>query len=187
MTAGIKLALRIGLTTGQRIGEILGAPRSEIDLGRAEWLIPASRAKNGREHMVPLSPLAIELFREATDSTDERFIFPNRAKCSHLEVNAISHAMRRALPQLGLDKNPATPHDLRRTVASNLARMGIPEAVIAHLLNHKSEIEKTITSRVYNQHAYAVEKRMALEQWADVLADIIDGRRGPGNVVRLQR
>jgi hypothetical protein len=65
--------------------------------------------------------------------------------------------------------------------------MGIPEAVIAHLLNHKSEIEKTITSRVYNQHAYAVEKRMALEQWADVLADIIDGRRGPGNVVRLQR
>jgi integrase len=189
MTAGIKLALRIALTTGQRIGEILRAPRSEVDLGRAEWLIPASRAKNGREHLVPLSPLAIELFHEARElSTHERFIFPNRAKCDHLEVNAVGHALRRALPQLGLADAPATAHDLRRTVASNLARMGTPEAVIAHLLNHKSEFEKTITSRVYNQHAYAAEKRQALEAWATVLADIIEGRSGPkGNVARMQR
>jgi hypothetical protein len=66
--------------------------------------------------------------------------------------------------------------------------MGIPEAVIAHLLNHKSEIERTVTSRVYNQHAYAAEKRQALEAWATVLADIIEGRSGPkGNVARMQR
>jgi integrase len=189
MTVGIKLALRIALTTGQRIGEILRAPRSEIDLDRAEWQIPASRAKNGREHLVPLSPLAIELFHQARElSTHERFIFPNRAKSDHLEVNAVGHALRRALPQLGLADAPATAHDLRRTVASNLARMGIPEAVIAHLLNHKSEIERTVTSRVYNQHAYAAEKRQALEAWATVLADIIEGRSGPkGNVARMQR
>jgi Arm domain-containing DNA-binding protein/integrase-like protein len=56
MTAGIKLALRIALTTGQRIDEILHAPRSEVDLGRAEWLIPASRAKNGASIWCPCRP-----------------------------------------------------------------------------------------------------------------------------------
>ncbi len=188
MTAGIMLALRLALVTGQRIGEVIGASPAEIDLDKAEWVIPAERCKNGREHLVPLSPLGVELFREAMAiSADGRFIFPNRARRDHLEVNAISHAMRRALPQLGLDDNPATPHDLRRTAASQLAAMRIAEATIARVLNHTSEIGKTITGKAYIRHAFTDEKRAALEGWAARLTDVIEGRRGAGNVVRLQR
>ena len=102
---------------------------------------------------MPLSPLAVELFREAMAiSADDQFIFPNRARRDHLEVNAISHAMRRSLRQLGLDENPRHPHDLRRTVASQLAAMGIAEATIARVLNHSSEIGKTITGKAYIRH-----------------------------------
>jgi integrase len=186
MTPGIRLALRLALTTGQRIGEVLGAPPSEIDLDKAEWLIPATRAKNGREHLVPLSPLAVELFREAMAiSAGQRFIFPNRAKRDHLEVNAVGHAMRRSLPQLGLEENAATAHDLRRSVASQLAAMGIAENIIARVLNHVSEVGKTITGRVYVKHAFAAEKRHALEAWSARLTGIVEGGR-TGKVVRLK-
>ena len=65
MAPGTKLALRLALVTGQRIGEVCGALQSEIDLDKAEWLIPARRVKNRRDHSVPLSPLAVKLFRQA--------------------------------------------------------------------------------------------------------------------------
>ncbi|MET0482725.1 MAG: integrase arm-type DNA-binding domain-containing protein, partial [Aestuariivirgaceae bacterium] len=65
MQPGSKLALRLALVTGQRVGEICGAERSEVDVDRAEWVIPAKRVKNRRPHSVPLSPLALSLFREA--------------------------------------------------------------------------------------------------------------------------
>jgi integrase len=178
MTAGIMLALRLALATGQRIGEVVGAPPSEIDFDKAEWLIPTERSKNGREHLVPLSPLAVELFREAMAiSADDQFIFPNRARRDHLEVNAISHAMRGSLRQLGLDENPATPHDLRRTVASQLAAIGIAEATIARVLNHISEVGKTITGKAYIRHGFTDEKRAALERWAAELERIIVRQR----------
>jgi integrase len=111
-----------------------------------------------------------------------RFVFPSR-QGKPLDPHGVAHAMRRVLPDLGLDENPATPHDLRRTVASQLAAMGIPESIIARVLNHTSEIGRTITGRSYIRHAFAAEKRHALESWSSRLADIIDcGERG--NVVR---
>ena len=174
MTLGAKLALRIALVTGQRIGEICGAEKSEIDLDRAEWIIPAERVKNRREHSVPLSPLALSLFREAIAlSGPSRFAFPSRSREQPLASHSMGQAVRRALCGLGLADNPATPHDLRRTVASQMAAMGIGENVIARVLNHASEIRKTITGAVYIRHSYAAEKRHALEAWAAKLERII--------------
>src|SRR5262245_46860790 len=65
MKPSMKIALRLALAIGQRIGEVIGATMAEVDLGKAEWLIPAARVKNRRQHMVPLSLLAVELFGEA--------------------------------------------------------------------------------------------------------------------------
>jgi integrase len=84
--------------------------------------------------------------------------------------------MRGALKELGLAKNPATPHDLRRTVASHLAAMGIGENVVARVLNHASEIGKTITGAVYIRHSLATEKRHALDAWARELERITTGQ-----------
>ena len=75
------LVLRLALVTGQRIGEICGARKAEIDLGKAEWTVPVKRTKNRREHVVPLSPLAVDLFKEAIDLAGElQFLFPSRSR-----------------------------------------------------------------------------------------------------------
>jgi integrase len=95
--------------------------------------------------------------------------------------------MRRSLPVLGLHDNPATPHDLRRTVASQLAAMGIGENVVARVLNHASEIGKTITGAVYIRHNFAAEKRHALEVWAGRLDVIVSGRDLGTNIVKIGR
>jgi integrase len=192
MAPGTKLALRLALVTGQRIGEVCGALRSEIDLSKAEWLIPAKRVKNRRDHSVPLSPLAVELFREAmTLAGESQFIFPSRPRSKsvkrqqHLASQGVGHAMHDALQELGLKRNPATPHDLRRTVASHMAAMGIGENVVARVLNHASEIGKTITGAVYIRHSFAAEKRHALEAWSAELERIINAKDAGYNVVRI--
>ena len=192
MAPGTKLALRLALVTGQRIGEVCGALRSEIDLERAEWLIPAKRVKNRRDHSVPLSPLAVELLKEATALAGEsQFLFPSRPRSNsvirdqHLASHGVGHAMHGALTELGLVQDPATPHDLRRTVASHLAAMGIGENVVARVLNHASEIGKTITGAVYIRHSFAAEKRHALEAWAAELERLLGQRDADTNVMRI--
>jgi integrase len=188
MTLGAKLALRIALVTGQRIGEICGAEKSEIDLDRAEWIIPAERVKNRREHSVPLSPLGLGLFREAIAlSGPSRFAFPSRSREQPLASHSMGQAVRRALCGLGLAGNPATPHDLRRTVASQMAAMGIGENIVARVLNHASEIGKTITGAVYIRHSFAAEKRHALEAWAAELQRIIHNETSDFDVLSIAR
>ena len=93
--------------------------------------------------------------------------------------------MHGALTELGLMQDPATPHDLRRTVASHLAAMGIGENVVARVLNHASEIVKTITDAVYIRHSFAAEKRHALEAWAAELGRLLGQRDADTNVMRI--
>jgi integrase len=194
MAEGTRLVLRLALVTGQRIGEVCGALKSEIDIDKAEWLIPARRVKNRRDHSVPLSPMAVELFRQAAKLSGESpFLFPSRPRSrlvkrqQHLASHGVGHAMHGALEDLGLANNPATPHDLRRTVASQLAAMGIGENVVARVLNHASEIGKTITGAVYIRHSFAAEKRHALQAWAAELERICVGQVLKDNFVSIGR
>jgi integrase len=194
MAPGTKLALRLALVTGQRIGEVCGALKSEVNLDKAEWLIPAGRVKNRRDHSVPLSPMAVKLFREGFELSGESpFLFPSRPRSKlvkrqqHLAARGVAHAMHGALKDLGLANDPATPHDLRRTVASQLAAMGIGENVVARVLNHASEIGKTITGAVYIRYSFAAEKRQALEAWSAELERIINTKEAGANIVSLAR
>jgi len=80
-------ALKLQLLTACRIGEICGAQWSEIDLAKAEWLIPGKRAKNGRECLVPLSENAIEILKAQDQSGAHVFpaareeILPSARRC----------------------------------------------------------------------------------------------------------
>jgi integrase len=193
MSEATKIALKIALATGQRIGEVCGARRSEVDFDKSEWVIPAKRVKNRREHSVPLSSMAVKLFRKAIKlAGDHDFIFPSKPRSKGVDriqplaSHGVSHAMRRALKDLGLHNNPATPHDLRRTVATHLAAMGVGENIVARVLNHASEIGRTITGSVYIRHSFAKEKRRALDAWASELASITTQKSPKHNVVRLR-
>ena len=68
--------IKLCLVTAQRVGEVAGMRRAELDLKRALWSLPGSRTKNGHPHSVPLSPMAIEIIREALADGDA-FVFPS--------------------------------------------------------------------------------------------------------------
>lgn len=180
------------LLTGQRKAEVIGMTWREVDLAGAWWTIPAARAKNGLEHRVPLSPAARELLEELRPLS-RTWVFPGRGTRAPLRGTSVDHALRDHRTTFLLDGVPLapfTPHDLRRTVATHLARLQVPRLVISKLLNHA---EGGVTS-IYDRHAYEREKRTALEGWARHLARVVAGESpevpasgGAGSVVEFGR
>jgi integrase len=194
LSEGSRLALKLILATGQRPGEVCGARKSEVDLATRQWLIPAKRAKNRQAHVVPLTDLTVQLFEAALAIAGQgAFVFPGRSagpvlsrKEKSVESHALSHAMRKCLPALGLKDTPATPHDLRRTAASHMARLGLPDRIVGRVLNHGTELRRTITSQVYIHHDYLPEKKQALDAWALELGKIISRHETESIVIALE-
>lgn len=148
------------ILTGQRRGEVSGMSWSEIDFERAIWTIPAKRAKNATQHTVPLAPLAIEILKSIPRFLKSDLVFTTNGK---REISGFGRLKRR------LDRAAGSGdwriHDIRRTVATNMAIMGTAPHVIEAVLNHKTGIVSGVAA-VYNRHAYLIEKREALERWA---------------------
>jgi integrase len=169
MTKETQLALKLQLITGQRKGEIVGAEWRDIDLDNAWWTIPKEKAKNNLPHRVPLSPLALKLLKEIKDRPKgSSFLFPSPTKKeSHITEPAIDRAIRNNRELFDIEH--FVPHDLRRTVASQITAMGIPRLTVSKLLNH---VESGITA-VYDRHSYDKEKRTALNKWSKRLEQIV--------------
>ena len=74
-------------------------------------------------------------------------------------------------------------HDLRRTAASGMARIGIGPHIVDKILNHVSGTIRGVAA-VYNRHSYEQERRAALEAWSRHLSDLIEGRGG-NNVITM--
>ena len=86
---------------------------------------------------------------------------------------AVSRWVNRAQKAFGLE--PWSAHDLRRTVITHLAELGVAPIVAGHVANHRSTTKAGVTLAVYSQHTYEPEKRQALDLWADRLQAIISG------------
>ena len=137
--------------------------------------------QNGGMNRVPLTPMAVEIFRAAVadTETDEHgkrvsktpFVFPGRGTDeAAIDPRAVTRAMSRFMAALGI--KDATVHDLRRTVGTNLARMGVSKDIRARVLNHVNGA-RSVTDAVYNQHEFVAEKRAALEMWEAELRRIV--------------
>jgi integrase len=146
------------------------------------WTIPAARAKNGRAHRVPLTALTLELLEQASILTgNSAFVFPSprpNGKDKPIEVRSLSRAIDRKYEVLGAEK--FVPHDLRRSVRTRLAELGVDDVVAERVLNHTLQG----IARVYNRHDYDAEKRAALEKWERRLRRIIE-QEITGNVITL--
>jgi integrase len=162
--------IKLCLLTGQRVGEVAGMQRDELDLRARIWTIPATRSKNGHAHDVPLSEDALAVIREATSKS---FLFPDRGKNAGLTSHEVSKTIRRAQERFGLAQ--WTAHDLRRTAVTNMAKLGVSPIVLGHVINHRSVTKSGVTLSVYSQYDYAKEKREALELWAAHLNAIVQG------------
>lgn len=176
---------RLLLLTGQRSGEVSGMRRGEIDIDARTWTIPADRVKNGRAHVVPLSTMALTIIERRLEVIDEERDAPLFAHIGEpMPSNALAHACRLKLQVL---EDQWTTHDLRRTVATQMAEIGILPHVIESVLNHISGFKSGVAG-VYNRNAYEPEKRAALDAWAQRLEEIVMGKQtGRGNVVALAR
>lgn len=177
MTQGLRIALRLSLATGQRIGEVTGIDKRELTLdGPAPvWVLPRGRTKNGEGTRVPLSPFAVELIREALAiSGNHPWLFPSHLTDRAIEPGAATVGIRRAKEMLGL--GDFRTHDLRRTAATRMAEMGINPHTISLILNHVSASKSTITGKVYVQYSFDREKRDALNAWGERLRRIVEGQ-----------
>ena len=178
----VSIALKLLLVTLVRRAEVSGAARSELDLDHATWLIPGSRTKSGKPHLVPLSPVAVDLFRRAIEIADDGqagpspFVFPSpRDRTQPITPAALTHALRHVREALELER--LTPHDLRRTGATNMAseRLGISPFLIGRVLSHSTEMggAASVTLTTYALYDYVKEKRDALCAWAELLCLIV--------------
>jgi len=182
---------RLLLVTAQRRGEVRAMTTGQLDLAERLWTIPAAIAKNNVEHVVPLAPQAVAIIEAAPRIKGKAgLIFTTNGETpvsgwSRAKANLDAAMLRIARKER---KGATVPdwrlHDLRRTAASGMARLGQPVHVVEAALNHKSGTIKGVAA-VYNRYSYADEKRVALEAWANSLDALLTGDSA-SNVVTLR-
>jgi integrase len=173
--------LQLCLITGQRLGEVAGMSRGELNLQTQVWTIPSSRSKNGHAHRVPLTEMALGIVEIASATAVTEFLFPGYGKLDPIRSSSVGKAVRRSQEVIGIPH--WTTHDLRRTVATAMADLGVAPHVIGHVLNHRTVTRAKVTDRVYVRYDYQREVRAALELWQSRLSSIIAGEAP--NVVPL--
>ena len=163
MAEPFDVLIRMLILTGQRRGEVAGMRWAELALEVAEWRLPGSRTKNRQAHVVPLPPIAVELLRSVKRREGSAVVFEGPRQTS---VSGFGKAKSRLDKAMPAGSAPWTVHDIRRTVATGLQRLGIRLEVTEALLNHVSGSRSGIVG-VYQRHAWVTEKRAALDGWAN--------------------
>ena len=186
---------KMALATGQRREEIAQMRWADIDEAERTWTLSSEMTKAGRSHVVPLSPLALQILGEARETARLLHGEPENGKLAtyvfttrgdrpisgyskakvRLDTAVAAARQEGGLPALA----PWTIHDLRRTVGTGLGKLGILRFIIARVLNHA---DRTVTG-IYDRYEYLEEKRRALEAWGSHLGSLI--APPAGNVVPI--
>lgn len=177
-------AQKLILVTGQRPSEVTGMHSREIQLGIGKtrcqscrmcgwWTIPEERrpGNKGGEHHVYLSSLAMELI-----GGTEGYICPGDDPSLPITENAVAYHVRREVKSTGKKSYYGlprwTPHDLRRTASTGMARIGALPPEVDMVTGHALPG----VSGIYNLHQYDREKQIWLTKWAEHLVELLDSR-----------
>jgi integrase len=169
--------VRVLMLTGQRRDEIASARWDELDLDRATLTIGAGRMKAKAGHAVPLTPAAVEILAGLPRFTAGPFIFSGRDGAA--PFSGFSKCKAR-LDRAAGNIAPYTLHDLRRTVRTRLAELGVTPFIAELVLAHTPKG----VHAVYDLHRYTEEKRDALMRWERRLLAIVTPE-APDNVVPI--
>ncbi|WP_296164701.1 site-specific integrase [uncultured Brevundimonas sp.] len=178
-------SVKLLILTGQRRDEVFSADRAEFDLKAQLWVIPGERAKNGKAHLVPLSAAAVELIEAVPELDGSAKLFPSRSDPKR-GASGFSKALARITAQIVQKLGPIdhfTLHDLRRTMATGLQRLGVRLEVTEAVLNHVAGTRGGLVG-VYQRHEFLDEKRHALDAWAAEVERIANPT-ARGNVVAI--
>lgn len=165
---------RLLILTGQRREEVAGLQWSELDRAAALWTLPAERAKNGNLHLVPLSPMAVAQLDAIGGSRWPRSgpVLSLDGKRSIAGFSKLRKELDAAIAKVMADMpdppefKPWRVHDLRRTLATGMQQLGVRFEVTESILNHVSG-SKAGVAGVYQTYDWAIEKREALDKWAE--------------------
>jgi integrase len=178
--------VRLLLLTGQRRDEVAKARYREFP-HPALWQIPKERTKNGIAHDVPLSLAAQEVIAALPRIAGRNgFLFTTSGEAA---ISGYSNAKerldkamltvaRQEAAERGLNPDDVEIpewrlHDLRRTMASGMARLGHAPHVVEAVLNHTGGAISGVAA-VYNRYSYAEEKARALAAWGLFVMDLVE-------------
>jgi integrase len=171
--------VRALLLTGQRLAEVSGLAWAEIDDDLTGWTLQKERAKNGKPHFIPLSTEMQALLRAQPQLNGADLVFPGE--------RGVFGGWSKS--KLRLDERSGVSawrlHDLRRTVATGLQKLGVRLEVTEAVLNHVSGSRAGIVG-VYQRHNWADEKRAALASWGAHVEALVNGREAEANVTPLR-
>jgi len=156
------------ILTGQRLGEV--AKMEWDDFDEEFWIIPAERNKSGRPHSVPLTKTAKKLL-QSVPRLHERLLFPANKKDTQNHVSGFSKPKKRLDELSGV--SDWRQHDIRRTVATGMARLKVEPHIVEKVLNHSTGTFAGVAG-VYNRFGYLPEMREALEKWEAHLKSLLD-------------
>jgi integrase len=169
--------VKLLMLTGCRRAEIGGLKWSEIDLDGGTITLPKERVKNGREHVLPITPLMASIFASVPRMLNRDHLFGKRGftrwQKFHLDT--------------GITK-PFVLHDLRRSLATGMAERGMDPHIIEAVLNHASG-HKAGVAGIYNRATYAPQMKNALNSWSNhigALVGISIGDSTDSNVIPLR-
>jgi integrase len=189
ITPGLRIALRLSLVTAQRIGEIAATAKRDIDLDSdmPVLVLPRPHTKNKKPHRVPLSPLAVQLIREATAlSGDSVYLFPSPVREGPLTSHSGTRAIGRLRPKL--DVEDFRLHDLRKAAADGMKKLRINPFTISLVLNHGSVRQGTVTMKHYiDEYSFDDEKAEALYKWGGKLQEILSIYCSSGTQIEMTR
>jgi integrase len=184
MSAAPTDILKLELLTGARCGEIAGLRVEEIDRDEWTWTLPAIRSKNKRPRVTPLVGLARQIIEERLASIFAGPLFS--AETGTVMTSAhVGHCLWARDDKLPIAK--FTTHDLRRTVATMLAEMGVSLDLIAAVVGHDVAGKETRTLVRHYIRTDLVERKLhALSSWDEQLQKIVSGHKN-ANVVYFMR
>ena len=162
----MQIALKLILLTGKRTTEIIYGRWSEIQ--DDWWITPSQKSKTGVMNRTPLLSLSQALIGKLQSlSGHSVWLFPSPWKEEPIRVDSVCRAVHRLRQSLEIPH--WTSRDLRRTVATHMGRIGVPDPIIGKVMNHTDGR----TTAIYNRHGYNNEKRNALQLWDRELTRII--------------
>jgi len=189
---------RLLIATGQRREEVASLDWCELDRAKAEWKLPAERAKNRQANTVPLNLLAIAALDKVAGGDkwpSKGLVFTTTGETPVSGYSRAKSRLDKGMADLGSEEAPegSEPreiapwrvHDLRRTFATGMQRLGIRFEVTEAVLNHVSGARSGVAG-IYQRHDWRDEKRAALKAWNAHLQSLL-GVRDRTNVVRLTK
>ena len=181
-------AIQLLMLTSARRAEVGALRWREIDKTRNEIRLEGDRTKNGEPHTIPLSAAARVLIDELPRVADSEFVFTTTGKTpisgwsrakANIDQVMLAYARLQARESSSGDERviiaPWRIHDLRRTVATGMERLGIRLQVVEALLGHTAGSRAGVIG-IYQRHTYEEEKRIASEKWAMHIAGLV-GRK----------